>query len=770
MPDPTQQWPLIQALFERVLEVPELERPAFLDTVTAPTEVLAEVKDMLTHHGQPLNLESLADDLNQELQTPERLGAYKIIRKLGQGGMSLVYLGQRDDNTFNRQVAIKTLDRVINTETMRARFRHEQRIHARLNHPNIARLLDAGLSTNNKPYLVMQYVNGTSIIEFANTHNYDIKQRLQLITQVCDAIAFAHSQLILHRDIKPSNIMVDDSEQAILLDFGIAKLLDDNDEIAQQLTREGDKLMTLSYASPEQIRGDELGTASDVYSLGVVLYELLCGSRPFYGKGDYQLSDAILNHEAPTPINSTNKQKISRDLQAIVMRAIEKEPLDRYDSAAALAADIRRYLNHEVIIARPPSIFKRITKFWRRNPITAPLGTLAITGIIVSLAAALWQAQKAEQQRNIATSERDRAEQVADLLLDLFDSDPFADDQARRDDITLREFLTSRSKQMENQLAEQPALQAKLYNLFANLYANLGQLKQAEPMAIQAINTQRKIYGSMHLDVARSANTLGTIKQYQARYDEAETFFKEALMIRSKLLPESHPDLANSINNLSTLYYERARPEDQALMMLLDERTLKIREKHFGPESLQVAESLNNIASAKAQSNQEDEWQTAESMYRRALTIRKEKLGDAHANTGNTMSNLANLLRSMGKFAEAETLYLQGIEVIERALGNNHPRLSAPLYGLGNLYQQQSQWDLADPMHQRSLIINKTSLPANHPYLAEDLMALVHINLKRNRPNQARTYLQELESMNLDDQEISNQVSIWQQQLGIQPQ
>ena len=164
MPDPTQQWPLIQELFERVLEVPELERPAFLDTVSAPPEVLAEVKDMLAHHGQPLSLESLADDLNQELQIPERLGAYKIIRKLGQGGMSLVYLGQRDDNTFNRQVAIKTLDRVINTKSMRARFHHEQHIHARLNHPNIARLLDAGLSTNNKPYLVMQYVNGLSLI------------------------------------------------------------------------------------------------------------------------------------------------------------------------------------------------------------------------------------------------------------------------------------------------------------------------------------------------------------------------------------------------------------------------------------------------------------------------------------------------------------------------------------------------------------------------------------------------------------------------------
>ena len=381
MPNTPEQWIQIQQLFEHVVDMPEQQMHAYLDQVTAPSELVAEVKAMLlAHQGEPLGLEGRAETLSQEQLAPERLGAYKIIRKLGQGGMSVVFLAVRDDNTFNREVAIKTLERVYNSDALRQRFQHEQRIHARLNHPNIARLLDAGISVNNKPYLVMQYVNGLSIIEYANQNHCDTKQRLMLVTQVCDAIAFAHSQLILHRDIKPSNIMVDSNGQAMLLDFGIAKLLnegEDNEE-TQKLTREGDKLMTLSYASPEQIRGETLSTASDVYSLGVVLYELLAGHRPFYGKGDYQLSDNILNQKTPPPTQTLSGQKISRDLQAITLRALEKQPQDRYPSVAAFAADIKRYLNHEVIVARPPSLMKRMINFWRRNPITAPLGTLAL--------------------------------------------------------------------------------------------------------------------------------------------------------------------------------------------------------------------------------------------------------------------------------------------------------------------------------------------------------------------------------------------------------
>lgn len=767
--DSSDTWQLIQTLFEQALELPESDRLAFLQQSKHPAEITQEVSEMLTaHHGAPLELENQAELFILNEKTPDRFGPYKIIRELGRGGMSVVYLASRDDNTFNRQVAIKTLDQIIHSQAMQNRFRHEQRIHARLNHPNIARLMDAGVTDENKPFFVMQYVDGVSIVDYANSQKCTIKQRLKLLAQVCEAITFAHSQLILHRDIKPSNILVNAQGQVQLLDFGIAKLLDDdgsNDLARPELTREGDKLMTVSYASPEQIRGEVLTTVSDLFSLGVLFYELLTGHRPFQGNNDFELSEAIIKQEAAAPLKTAAGLGISRDLQAIALKALEKKPQDRYPSVAAMADDIQRYLNHQVISARPPSLTKKLAKFWRRNPLTAPLGVIAMVGIIVSLALALWQAQRAEKQRLIANDERDRSEQVADLLLDLFDVDPFADAESRRDDITLREFLTSRAQNMESELNDQPALQAKLFSLFANLYANLGNLDEAEALTIKALSNQRKIHGERHAEVATTINTLATIRQYQARYDEAEQLFREALSIRSELLPESDPDLATSINNLSNLLYERNRDEDLAEIVTLDERSLKIREQQFGENSLQVAESLNGLASTKLLSDNPQDQIAAETMYRRALAIRQDQLGNDHANTANTMSNLANLLHDMNQLDESEQLFLQAIEISERTLGKDHPRLTAALYGLGKLYQDQSRWDDADVMIQRSLKLNQQSLPPEHPFIMSDLLALVDINFNSNKLAQAKIWLKQAQSISTEDPEADSEISNWEIQL-----
>lgn len=756
------QWQQIQQLFEQALTIPVDQRQDFLNKKDAPADITQEVSDMLSaYDGKPLEMESQLENFCQEAKAPKRLGPYKIIDTLGRGGMSVVYLATRDDNTFNLRVAIKTLDQIINTDAMRNRFRNEQRIHARLEHPHIARILDAGVTPENRPFLVMQYVDGISIVDYVNSHHCNTEQILKLLTQVCEAITFAHSQLILHRDIKPSNILVNDEGQAVLLDFGIAKLLNDNnDSTAHNLTREGDKLMTLTYASPEQIRGELLTTASDVFSLGVLFYELLAGQRPFSGNSDFELSNAILNNEAKPPTKSFSGQNIPRDLQAIALKAIEKIPKDRYSSVAAMADDVQCYLNHRIISARPPKLYKKFTKFWRRNPIAAPLGVFSLVGIITSLALALWQAHRTEQQRIIANGERDRAEQVADLLLDLFDSDPFADSESRRDDITLRDFLTSRAENMEAQLSDQPELQAQLFSLFANLYANLGQYDEAESLAIKALASMRTINGDNHLTVAKSINTLATIRQYQARYDDAEKLFREALAIRTAQLPENSPDLATSINNLSNLLYERGRDEDLSEIIALDKRSLKMREEQFGENSLQVAESLNGLASTIMMSDQPSDRLTAETLYRRALSIRQSQLGNDHANTGNTMSNLANLLHDMDQLEEAEQMFVQAIEVSERALGKDHPRLTAALFGLGQLYQQQSRWDEAVVIYGRSLLLNKKYLPPDHPFILSDLIALAEVNLNNKNIPQAIAWLIQAKSMNTDDTEAANKIVI----------
>lgn len=747
------QWQQTRALFEAALELPIEQRELFLTSQPLPTDIITEARAMLLAlSGPTLAIEDTAQRLTQEAPAPERLGSYQIIREIGRGGMGKVYLGERDDDTFSRQVAIKTLTHLVDSPVVRQRFKQEQRLHARLEHPNIARLMDAGSTADGKPFLVMQYVDGIPITEYTEKHTCTIEQRVKLIIPICDAIAFAHGQLILHRDIKPPNMLVTEQGESILLDFGIAKLLDDSNERDDQLhTRLGDQLMTLAYASPEQIREEELTTASDVYSLGVALYEVLTGKRPFLSTTNHNLTGKIVNQEATAPLFTPTGQKVPRDLQAICLRALEKNTIDRYPTASALAADLHRYLKHQVVEARPPNVFDRLKKLWRRNPVAVPLSALAAILIMMSVGAAWWQAQQAQLERDIANNERDRSEQVVKLLLDLFDSDPLADTESRRDDITLRAFLMGRSRDMQEQLSDQPDLQATLLNLLANLYANLGQLVEAEPFAEKALSIRRELYGGQHIDVASSLNTLATLRQFQGRYDDAEPLFREALAIRTTLLPANHHDLADSINNLGTLLYERGNPEDQAEIFIIDARAMDIREQRFGSDSVQVAESLNSIGTAFLQRNQDNDLSVAESMFRRALSIRRDKLGNAHPATAIVANNLANLLDDIGQHEEAESLFLESIEMTGAALGESHPRLSAPLYGLSQLYQEQARWPEAEAVSKRSLQINLASLPADHPYLLDDLIDLTNIYLNNNDLPQAKQSLRRALAMPCED-------------------
>ncbi len=720
--DPQLRWQQIQLAFEQALELPTAQRDSLLSSCELDPQALQEVRDMLAaHEGPELAMESgLAAD-----RTPETLGPYQIEKKIGSGGMGEVFLARRSDGSFDRRVAIKTLNGWLVSPAVKSRFLQEQRLHARLEHPNITRLLDAGVTSQGLPYLVTDYVDGHNIVDFVRSRRPSMRQRVALLAQACDAVSFAHSKLVLHRDIKPSNIMVSDAGEVRLLDFGIAKLLSDDSSAPANPTAPGEQLMTLRYASPEQIRGQSLDITCDVYALGVVLFELLTDQVPFNADTQWSISEKILNSPVSFPTNHGTQQKLDPDLRAICLKALEKMPADRYASVREMADDLRRYLNYYSVEARRPGLLSRLRRLLIRHPLAVPLSCLAVLAIVGGGVTAAWQAQRAQVERDLARAQRDRAEQVTQVLVDLFDSDPYAEADSRRDSVTLREFLVSRANNISDELSDQPQLKAQLMNLLANLLANLSLIQEAEPLAVEALAIQsREADGGPTLPMAASLSTLGIIRYLQGQYGEAERLHRRSLEIRQTLLPADDPLVVSSLNDLSVSLNEQPSEQKQQEALLLDQTLLKLNISRYGDRSLQASQSLNNLGALYVERGQPGDQEKAAPLLRQALSIRKEILGEAHPNTATTAANLANLLHDMGRLDEASLLFDQAIEGARETMGPNSLRLADLIYGSGFLLMDQQRWNGASDRFGGALEIYRAALPDNHPYIADGHFAL----------------------------------------------
>ena len=431
-----ERWQQVKALFEQALERPPDERAAFLDQACHGDEALRrEVRSLLSSHDdgfldEPLSLDAPSGD-DGAAHTGQRIGAYRLVREIGHGGMGAVYLAERADGQFHQQVAVKFVRHGVDSDTLRRRFRAERQILARLEHPHIARLIDGGVSEDGLPYLAMEYVEGTRIDHYCDAHHLSTNERLRLFLAVCEAVHYAHQNLIVHRDLKPSNILVTEGGTVKLLDFGIAKLLDDNAAATplDEVPRTGMRVMTPEYASPEQIRGEPVTTAFDVYALGIILYELLAGQRPYRlsglspgemerivcEKAPARPSTAVTREaqtdatRAATPeeisrMRSTQPDKLRRrlagDLDTIVMMALHKDPSRRYRSVGQLSEDLRRHLDGLPVTARPDSFAYRISKFIRRH--WMGVAAAVFISLLGGIATTAWQARVAEQQRRKA--------------------------------------------------------------------------------------------------------------------------------------------------------------------------------------------------------------------------------------------------------------------------------------------------------------------------------------------------------------------------------
>lgn len=543
------RWERIQALFENASALARDQRAAWLaeqcgqdgalrDQVLALLEASAQSESCLERRVENAIAGALADI--GDVAPGTLIGRYRIRRLLGRGGMGAVYLAERADQQFDQQVALKLIGRDMPGGSLARRFRAERQILAHLNHLNIARLLDGGASDDGVPYIAMEYIEGTRIDLYCRQQRLDLRQRLQLFQQVCEAVQYAHQNLIVHRDIKPSNILVAADGTPKLLDFGIAKLIDPQQTGSTDgLTRIYERVLTPEHASPEQVRGEPVGTVSDVYSLGVLLYELLTGVRPFalLGRTLEQIEEVICKLQPSKPSAAATCKDAPRglaralagDLDNIVLRAMHKEPQRRYASAAALSDDIQRYLDDRPVQARPDAWTYRATKFLRRNLVAASLA-VAVT-LVIAVVVSFYTVQLTAQ-RDRAATEAAKSAQVAQFLTDIFRvADPA---QAQGRQITALELLERGAQDIERRLADQPLVRADLLFAIALSYENLSAYDRAGPLLEESLAIKSAARLEETREYVEMLYELANLRRLEGRSSEAERHFQRALEIQQR--------------------------------------------------------------------------------------------------------------------------------------------------------------------------------------------------------------------------------------------
>ncbi|HEV7787052.1 MAG TPA: serine/threonine-protein kinase, partial [Thermoanaerobaculia bacterium] len=575
------RWNEVDRVFAAVLERPPVERPEVLDAAcSGDPELQREVEQLLAADERIGSFLELPAGELLGLVPPGgdggRVGPYRLLRRLGSGGMGTVYLARRDDEQYERLVAVKVLRWGLDTPEARLQFLAERQILARLEHPNIARLYDGGTTAEGQPYLVMELVDGLPVDRFCDLQRLTAERRLQLFRRICAAVQYAHQNLLVHRDLKPANILVTAEGEPKLLDFGIAKRLE------KENRDDGDclRVMTLLYASPEQVQGSAITTASDVYSLGVLLYELLTGRLPYrlesgLGRTDREIAAAIagqepeppsraLSHPWPGPLaetmpeaiaaaRGTNPRALARrlrgDLDQIVLRALHKDPQSRYASAALLAEDLESHLAHRPVAARPNTPPYLAGKLVRRNRMAAAAAALVVllgVGLLVSFAV---------QQRRVAR-ERDKARYTLSFLVDTFKQ---ADPYARGARLTKEEILDEGAGRVARELNGQPDIQAELMDSIGEVALGLGRYDQAQPLLERALALRRRTFGPESLPVAVSLEHLGLLKQQRSERAAAEALLRQALALDRRLLGDRDLAVAKVLNELGDVVAGQVR-------------------------------------------------------------------------------------------------------------------------------------------------------------------------------------------------------------------
>ncbi len=746
-------------LRKHVLEARALtgaEQRAYLDALEAP--VRREVESLLGFDDQQASIldpERLASKVGDSLlhqmgsmegPLPESIGGYRPVEVLGLGGMGIVYRAEQTE-PIQREVAIKVIKRGMDTHGVVARFEAERQTLASLEHPNIARVLDAG-EDGGAPYFVMELVRGQALTEFCDSRKLTTDQRLDLFVDVCQAIQHAHQRGIIHRDLKPSNVLVslvDETAVVKVIDFGIAKVIEDTPGDLSMMTRMGQIIGTPDYMSPEQAGIVEGGvdTRSDIYSLGVLLYELLSGQRPhhFETASDAELRRVLREEEPLKPSTALSRdssaesgrarrstvrqlsRELSGDLDNIVMMAIRKEPDRRYPSVDSLAKDIDNYRSGRPVFARHDTWVYRTSKFMRRNAVGVALAVAGVVALAGFLGQAVVQNARVARERDRANTEAQSAKRVSEFLVELFEvSDP---GEARGNTITAREVLDRGAQRIGTELEDDPLVRASLMDAIGRVYQSLGLYGPADSLLSQALDVRTNIQGARHPDVAKSQTAHAMLLLDLGRFEEARDLILHALEIQREELGDAHEEIANSLYYLASVYLELGEhdaAEQQFRELIEHDRRL------HGEEHEYVALSLNDLGSAL---HRKGDYAQAELAYREALGIYKKLWGDDHPEVATTTANLGNLLAQQGKFEEAVEMSRTALAMRRKVLGPEHDHVAISLNNLGVQLMRQGKLDEAEQVIRQGLAIKLRVQGELHPTVAHSHLSLGTLLLRK---------------------------------------
>ncbi len=763
----------LEKLFRAAQMHPKAEREEFVIAACEGDETLRrELLSLLNSHDEADNDFFLKDpypfstnrqEKTDSDRTGERVGPYVVMKLLGRGGMGDVFLASQEE-PFRRLVALKIIRRGMDSDEVVQRFEMERQILAALDHPNIGRLLDGGVTSDGLPYFALEYIDGIPITQYCDKHRLSINERVELFRTVCLAVHYAHQNLVIHRDLKPSNILVSPERQVKLLDFGIAKLVNPSlSSVSAPVTRHMQRPMTPEYASPEQVSGDSLTTSSDVYSLGVILYELLAGRSPYQiaGKSTLEIARVVCEEVPVKPSTSvahktgiennpgideislfrnSSSDKLARtlrgDLDNIVMMALRKEPARRYASAGQLAADLSNYLADLPVIAHHDTRLYRVKKFIKRRRIETAAVSFAMVVLLGFSFVTTLQSKRISQERDKAQTEAAKARQVTNFVLGLFENaDPSS---SSGDSVLVKSVLETGATKVQTDLQGQPVVQAEMLGVIAQVFGSLGDAARSSELLRRAISLHAAAGDTTSVDYANLLFHLALNLEQSHQLVEARTLYTKYLALAETTFGPESPEVvggmyhlgyiehisgnaqtADSIFNRLGFLQSTIGPTIASSMASMAEIFLiqndRVRAEQFARDALNIERRISNgeVSASLASKlttlawilNVSGEYSEAELLGREALAANRRLYPGGHRNLSHNLSILAESLMELKRYSESESLYQESLEMSSRIYGDRHPSVARDYSQLGRLMRRRGEYAASAEYYARSVEI-----------------------------------------------------------------